>query len=181
MPSKWHKQAGVADDVEWLNDLPDGSSSTEAMARLYRRSQVCVLPFTGSFAGLAVGVAAANRLPIIATRLAGVPDHIGDLGIWISGNDPVELANRIEQVLSDEAMRQDYGTRLRHTPNSIWAGMRWPARLGRSTSPPPNVRQNGLVAEQKRRPLLVPDPVAGGALASDSYGLAGGIGWYTTR
>ena len=25
----------------------------------------------------------------------------------------MELANRIEQVLSDEAMRQDYGTRLR--------------------------------------------------------------------
>jgi glycosyltransferase involved in cell wall biosynthesis len=107
------KQAGVADDVEWLNDLPDGSNPTEEMARLYRRSQVCVLPFTGSFAGLAAGVAAANRLPIIATRLAGVPDHIGDLGIWISGNDPVELANRIEQVLNDEAMRQDYGTRLR--------------------------------------------------------------------
>jgi glycosyltransferase involved in cell wall biosynthesis len=107
------KQAGVAGDVEWLNDLPDGSSLTEAMARLYRRSQVCVLPFTGSFAGLAAGVAAANRLPIIATRLAGVPDHIGDLGIWISGNDPVELANRLEQVLSDEALRQDYGARLR--------------------------------------------------------------------
>ena len=106
------KQAGVADDVEWLNDLPEGNSSTE-MARLYRRSQVCVLPYTGSFAGLAAGVAAANRLPIVATRMAGVPDHIGDLGIWVSGNDPMELAHRIEQILSDEAMRQDYGTRLR--------------------------------------------------------------------
>ncbi len=103
------QQAGVADDVEWLNALPD----EEAMARLYRRSQVCVLPYTGSFAGLAAGVAAANRLPIIATLLAGLPEHIGDLGIWISGNDPVELADRIGQVLSDEALRQDYGTRLR--------------------------------------------------------------------
>jgi glycosyltransferase involved in cell wall biosynthesis len=103
------KQTGVADDVEWLNALPD----EKEMARLYRRSQVCVLPYTGSFGGLAAGVAAANRLPIIATRLAGVPDHIGDLGIWISGQDPVELADRIEQVLSDEALRQDYGTRLR--------------------------------------------------------------------
>jgi glycosyltransferase involved in cell wall biosynthesis len=107
------KQAGVADDVEWLNDLPGESSSTEQMACLYRRSQVCVLPYTGSFAGLAVGVAAANRLPIIATREAGIPEHIGDLGIWVSGNDPVELADRILQVLSDEAMRQAYGTRLR--------------------------------------------------------------------
>jgi len=107
------KQAGVADDVEWLNELSDGSGSTKEMARLYRRSQVCVLPFTGSFAGLAVGVAAANRLPIIATRLAGAADHIGDLGIWISGNDPLELANRIDQVLNDKAMWQSYAARLR--------------------------------------------------------------------
>ena len=107
------KQAGVAGDVEWLNDLPGEASCTKEMARLYRRSQVCVLPFTGSFGGLAVGVAAANRLPIIATRSAGVPDHIGDLGIWISGKDPVELADRMAQVLGDEAMRQACGTRLR--------------------------------------------------------------------
>ena len=117
------RQAGVADDVAWLNELPDGNSSTKEMARLYRRSKVCVLPYIGSFAGLAVGVAAANRLPIIATRLAGVLDHIGDLGIWISGNDPVELANRIEQVLNDEAMQQDYGTRLRaHAEQHLGGG-----------------------------------------------------------
>jgi glycosyltransferase involved in cell wall biosynthesis len=107
------RQAGLADDVEWLNQINDASSSTVEIARLYRRSQVCVLPFVGSFAGLAVGVAAANRLPIIATRAAGIPDHIGDLGIWVQGNDPVELANRIEQVVGDEALRQRYGTRLR--------------------------------------------------------------------
>jgi glycosyltransferase involved in cell wall biosynthesis len=107
------RQAGVADDVEWLNNLPEGNSSTDEMARLYRRSQVCVLPYKGSFGGQAAGVAAANRLPIIATRMAGVPDHIGDLGIWISGHDPRELADRIEQVLSDVAMRQDYAARLR--------------------------------------------------------------------
>ena len=100
--------AGVADDVEWLNELP-----MEEIARLYRRSQVCVLPFSRSFAGVAVGVAAANRLPIIATRLAGIPDHIGDLGIWVNSDDPVELSNRMEDVLKDEAMRQDYGARLR--------------------------------------------------------------------
>ncbi len=107
------KQAGVLNVVEWLNELPDGASGTEEMAALYRRSQVCVLPYSGSFAGLAVAIAAANRLPIIATRFAGIPDHIGDLGIWTSGNDPMELANVIEQVLGDESLRQCYGNRLR--------------------------------------------------------------------
>lgn len=102
------RQLDLADDVEWLNGL----SSTE-IASLYRRSQVCVLPYKGGFAGLPAGVAAANRLPIIATRTAAIPDHIGDLGIWIGGDDAGELADRIELVLQNEAMAKDYGARLR--------------------------------------------------------------------
>jgi glycosyltransferase involved in cell wall biosynthesis len=101
-------ELGVADGVEWLNDVP-----MNEIAPLYRRSQVCVLPYKGSFAGFPVGVAAANRVPIIATRAAGIPDHIGDLGIYVGGDDPDELADRIDEVLRDEVLRQDYGARLR--------------------------------------------------------------------
>ena len=101
-------ELGVADGVEWLNDVP-----MNEIAPLYRRSQVCVLPYKGSFAGFPVGVAAANRVPIIATRAAGIFDHIGDLGIYVGGDDPVELADRIDEVLRDEVLRQDYGARLR--------------------------------------------------------------------
>jgi glycosyltransferase involved in cell wall biosynthesis len=99
---------GVADDLDWLNELP-----VEATIRLYRRSQVCVLPYSGSFAGLPVGIAAANRLPVIATRFAGVPDHIGDLGVWIDGKDPVELADRMQEILGDAALAAERGERLR--------------------------------------------------------------------
>ena len=102
------EHAGVADDVEWLNELP-----MKEMTRLYCRSQICVLPYSRSFAGLAASVAAASRLPVIATRLAGIPDHIGDLGIWVKPDDPAELADRMEEILNDEAIRRDYGTRLR--------------------------------------------------------------------
>ena len=99
---------GVGDDVEWLNDVP-----MQDIAALYRRSQLCVLPYKGSFAGLPVGIAAAQRTPIIATRAAGIPDHIGDLGIWISGDDPEELALRMQEMLNDETLRRDHGARLR--------------------------------------------------------------------
>ena len=102
------RQLGLADDVEWLNEL-----SPAEMATVYRRSQVCVLPYKGSFAGLPVGLAAANRLPIIATRAAGVPEHIGDLAIWIEPDDAVGLADRIAQVLQDPALAADCGARLR--------------------------------------------------------------------
>ena len=101
-------ELGLSDDVEWLNNLP-----MDEIAPLYRRSQVCVLPYKGSFAGFPVGVAAANRVPVIATRAAGIPDHIGDLGIYVGGDDPDELADRIDEVLRDEVLRQDYGARLR--------------------------------------------------------------------
>jgi len=101
-------QLGLEGDVEWLGDL-----SNEKIVALYRQSQVCVLPYTGSFAGLPAGFAAANRLPVIATQLAGIPGHIGELGIWINGRDPEELAARLQQVLSDEPMRADLGVRLR--------------------------------------------------------------------
>lgn len=133
-------RAGVADDIDWLNTL-----SMPEMAALYRRSQVCVLPFTGSFAGLPAGVAAANRLPIIATRFAGIPDHIGDLGVWIGGDDPVELADKLEQCLADEAMRSDYGLRLRaHAERSL----SWDAVARRTWA----VYQAARAHAAKRRP-----------------------------
>jgi glycosyltransferase involved in cell wall biosynthesis len=102
------REAGVQDDVEWLNEI-----SMEEIGPLYQRSQVCVLPYTGSFAGMSAAIAAANGLPIIATRRAGIPEHIGDLGIWINGTDPEELARTIEDSLQDQPMLQAYGTRLR--------------------------------------------------------------------
>jgi len=106
------RQIGVDGDIDWLDDLPGGGSPAE-MVRLYRRSQVCVLPYRGSYAGLPVGVAASNRLPIIGTKNGGIPDLIGDLAIYVDENDAGELANRIEQILGDEAMQRDHGARLR--------------------------------------------------------------------
>jgi len=85
----------------------------EDMARLYRSSLLCLLPFTGSFAGLPAGVAAANRLPIICTRKAGLPSHLGDCGVWIDEDNPVQLAGRIIDLLEDETLRRDYASRLR--------------------------------------------------------------------
>ncbi|HVV34267.1 MAG TPA: glycosyltransferase family 4 protein [Vitreimonas sp.] len=101
-------QYGLENDVEWLNEI-----SMPDIADLYQRSQALVLPYSGSFGGLAVGFAAANRLPVIATRFAGIPDALGDLGIWITGDDANELADRLQAVLSDVAASADLGARLR--------------------------------------------------------------------
>ena len=98
---------GVADNVVWLNQIPD-----EEMVRLYQQSLLCVLPYTGSFAGLAASTAAASQLPIVSTRKAGLPDHLGDAGIWVDENNPQQLATRMLELLADEPLRREIGARL---------------------------------------------------------------------
>jgi glycosyltransferase involved in cell wall biosynthesis len=101
------EEIGVANKIVWLDYL-----SGEDMAQLYQRSQVCVLPYTGSFAGLAVSLAAASKLPVVSTRKAGIPDHLGDSGIWVEENNPEQLAERIMELLSNDNMREEIGARL---------------------------------------------------------------------
>jgi glycogen(starch) synthase len=99
---------GLETDIDWLGDL-----SNKEIAALYRRSQLCVLPYTASFAGLPAGFAASNRLPVVATGFAGIPDHIGDLAIAIDANDPAQLSDVLQKALSDAELRVDLGKRLR--------------------------------------------------------------------
>lgn len=102
------EELGVADKIEWLPEL-----SMDQMAQLYRSRQVCVLPYTASFAGLPAATAAAAGLPVVATRKAGIPDHLGDCGIWIDENNPAQLADRVMELLDDAALWQRTSDRLR--------------------------------------------------------------------
>jgi glycosyltransferase involved in cell wall biosynthesis len=81
--------------------------------REYGSSQLCVLPFTGSFAGLAAATAAAVGLPIIATKNAGIIEHIGENGIWLDGDSAEEVAAQVERLLGADALRRDLSKRLR--------------------------------------------------------------------
>jgi glycosyltransferase involved in cell wall biosynthesis len=91
---------GVADNIVWLNQI-----SEKETVKLYQRSLVCVLPYRGSFAGGAAGLASACGLPVICTRKAGLPDHLGDTGIWIDENNAEQLAENVVQLLQDEQLR----------------------------------------------------------------------------
>jgi glycosyltransferase involved in cell wall biosynthesis len=97
---KLAKEHGL--EVTWLNQIPLDASVAE-----YRKALLCVLPYTGSFAGFPAATAMANGLPVIATRRAGLPDHLGDGAIWIPENDAAALAAGIERLLDDEALRAE--------------------------------------------------------------------------
>jgi glycosyltransferase involved in cell wall biosynthesis len=99
---------GVANDIVWLDLVPP-----ENLGRLYQHSQVCVLPYSGSFAGLPASLAAACELPVVATRKAGLPDHLADTGIWIEENEPEQLASKTIELLSNSRLAREIGVRLR--------------------------------------------------------------------
>ncbi len=101
-------QFGLAGGVAWLNQI-----SMPEVVQQYRSSLLCLLPFTGSFAGLAAATAAAVGLPVIATKNAGIPEHIGEDGVWIGGDNAEEIAAQIERLLGSEQLRCELSQRLR--------------------------------------------------------------------
>jgi glycosyltransferase involved in cell wall biosynthesis len=98
----------ISDCIVWRNQLSEKDG-----AGLYSRASVLVLPYTGSFAGLPAGLAAAHGTPVIATRKAGIPDHLGDNVFWVKPGHPKQLADQITALLEDESVRRAAGSRLR--------------------------------------------------------------------
>lgn len=55
---------------------------------------------------------AANGLPVVCTKKAGLPDHLGDCAVWVDGGNPEQLAARIMDLLECRERRRELGARL---------------------------------------------------------------------
>src|SRR5207253_9289012 len=106
--------SGLASRVVWLNQL-----TIEEMARQYQRALLCVLPYTGSFAGLSAAIAAANELPVVCTKKAGLPDHLADCAVWVDEGNPEQLADRIMELLESDERRRELADKLRTRAESF--------------------------------------------------------------
>ncbi len=100
--------AGLAGDVRWLNQLAPDAAVAE-----YRKAQLCVIPFAKSFAGYPAGLAMANGTPIVATRRAGIPDHVGDAARFVEVDDAEGLARSIAELLEGASLRAELAARGR--------------------------------------------------------------------
>jgi glycosyltransferase involved in cell wall biosynthesis len=96
----------VLDCVKFLGFIEDYF----AMAQLYSRSDVFVLPSLFENCPMSVLEAMSSEVPVITTTVGGIPDIItsGENGILIAPHDHVALANNIISLLSDKA----YAARL---------------------------------------------------------------------
>lgn len=99
---------GVNDQIDWLNQI-----SVEEIIHAYQRSLMCILPYSGSFAGLPASIAAAHGLPVIATKKAGIPEHLGELPFWIDEKNPRQLADTIALLMRRADLRAERGAELR--------------------------------------------------------------------
>jgi glycosyltransferase involved in cell wall biosynthesis len=101
------KTFGVEDYLEWPY-RPMG----EAVTNLYQKSLFCIIPFTKGSACYPVTTAMANGTPVIATREAGVPEYLRDLGIYVEKNSPDQLAQSMIKVMDEPSILTEYGPKM---------------------------------------------------------------------
>ncbi len=102
-------QLGVSSRVEWRRNV-----SEKEVAAFLAAADVFVLPSRNEGFPLALLEAGAAGLPVVATRVGGVPELIshGDNGLLVAPEDPAAMAAALQRLLDDPASAQ-MGARLR--------------------------------------------------------------------
>jgi glycosyltransferase involved in cell wall biosynthesis len=62
---------------------------------------------------LTVGEALATGLPVVASRIGGIPEAVGDAGVLVPPDDSVALAGALGGLLDDPARRTALGAAAR--------------------------------------------------------------------
>ena len=103
-------ELGIAHSV----DLP-GWTAGEAKAQLLRAASIFVLPSHFEALPMAILEAMAAGLPIVATRVGGIPDAVaaGRDGILVEPKDPAQLAAALDRLLADPSLRRSMGASAR--------------------------------------------------------------------
>jgi glycosyltransferase involved in cell wall biosynthesis len=90
-------------------------ANSDTLLKLYRTSDLFVLPTRADCYSLVCMEALAAGLPVVATRVGGIPDMIqdGETGHLIDVGDSIALSDKLEALIGDEAHRRQMGARGR--------------------------------------------------------------------
>lgn len=97
------KDLGVEESVEFLGNVPP-----DEIPQRLAEADVFVRPSRSEGLGTAFLEAMAAGLPVIGTRVGGIPDFLVDreTGLFCKVDDPKDLAEKIKLLLSDEQLWQ---------------------------------------------------------------------------
>jgi glycosyltransferase involved in cell wall biosynthesis len=110
------RAAHLADEVRLL-----GARTQDEVQRLLATAHVVVHPGVITPSGMMDGIpvalmeAMASGCPVVATRLSGIPELVEDerSGLLVEPRDPVQLADAVERLLADPALRGRLATAAR--------------------------------------------------------------------
>ena len=104
--SRLHAELGLGDSVVLLGDL-----TRERLAEEYVNATVFCLPSVQEGFGIAFLEAMAVELPVVACRVAAVPEVVQDgaTGLLTAPRAPGELAAAIERLIADPALARGMG------------------------------------------------------------------------
>jgi glycosyltransferase involved in cell wall biosynthesis len=101
-------ELGVREHVLWPGFIPD-----EELPDLYRGALVYVDPSLFEGFGLQALEAMACGTPVITTNTTSLPEIVGDAGIQLDPNDAGGFATALGELLGDDRLRSELGTRAR--------------------------------------------------------------------
>lgn len=103
--------SGISDRVRFL-----GSVSQPELVDWYHRADIAVVPSTlyESFSYTCAQAMAAG-LPVVASRIGGIPETIGDCGVLVPGADVDQLAAAIGRLALDPKVRHKLGQRAKQS------------------------------------------------------------------
>jgi glycosyltransferase involved in cell wall biosynthesis len=102
------RELGLSERIQWLGALPQ-----EQVLKQYRNADLFVLPSKISADGDRDGLpnvlmeAQSQRLACLSSRISGIPELIvhGETGWLVEQRDSSELADALQQLISDPALR----------------------------------------------------------------------------
>jgi glycosyltransferase involved in cell wall biosynthesis len=95
--------------------------SDEHLVRWYNAAEALVLPSLNEGFGLPALEAMACGTPVIASNVAALPEVVGDAGLLVNPWDVEALAQAIQQLLSNHALRHDLRRRgLKRAQSFSW-------------------------------------------------------------
>jgi len=93
-----------------------GAQPADEIARLHLQSQVFVLTSRNENSPNALAEAMVSGMPVIATRVGGIPSLVddGQTGLLVPWGDPKALAEKIDWLLAHPQERERLGQNARH-------------------------------------------------------------------